>query len=307
MTSLHERDPAGRAAIRGLATLLALLLASASLAQSSAASLGLVGDVAAVREFHRFADDDFRLRSETRFGPGGLVVEQVSYAYDGRDGSLQTRIVTSYDATGRRVEQQVFGPDGALRGATTYRYDAAGFEVAAATVDAAGVETSRSETERDGAGRPLRALRYRDGVVERRIERRYDADGRLVEERSFAEEDRPTGVSTYSVPGRAYDFVTYDDEGAIDEQGTVELDADGRMLAVVSRDAAGVERYTIAFTYDAAGREVERRDVTDGETSVVRSVYTFDGLGNWILLQVFEDYGAGDELYEERERAIDLR
>lgn len=50
-------------------------------AQSTAASLGLLGDVAAVREYHRYADDDeARLRSERTVPPVALSAVRVGRA-----------------------------------------------------------------------------------------------------------------------------------------------------------------------------------------------------------------------------------
>jgi hypothetical protein len=290
-----------------LTLLLALLLAAPASAQSTAASLGLIGDVAAVREFHETPGDSERqLRTEIRFAPDGAVVEDVTTTYALSDGSLRRRVVTSYDAAGYRQEQVTLGPDGALLGRTAYGYDAGGHEVERVSYDADGNETLRTDTERDAAGRVLRALLYRAGVLERSTERRYDAEGRLLEERTLEADGVPLQEHVYTEPGRAYDFVTYF-EGEIDERGQVVLDAEGRFLSVASYDADGELAYVIEWTRDDTGRELERRDVTDGRESRTISAYTFDAVGNWVRIEVSEDDGAGSEIFEVRDREIDYR
>lgn len=290
-----------------LTVLLALLLAGPALAQSTAASLGLIGDVAAVREFlERPGDTERQLRSEIRFAPDGVVVEDVSITYALSDGSLRRRVVTSYDAAGYRQEQVTLGPDGALLGRTVYGYDAGGHEVQRVSYDGDGNETQRTDTERDAAGRVLRALLYRAGVLERSTERRYDAEGRVLEERTVEADGVPLEEHLYTEPGRAYDFVTYF-EGEIDERGQIVLDAEGRFLSVVSYDAEGTLAYVVEVTRDDAGRELERRDVTDGQESRTISAYTFDAVGNWVRIEVSEDDGAGSWIYEVRDREIDYR
>lgn len=79
------------------------------------------------------------------------------------------------------------------------------------------------------------------------------------------------------------------------------------MLSVVSYDTDGELTYTIEWTRDEAGRELERRDVSDAGEELAISVYSFDAVGNWVRIEVSEDFGAGSELSEVRDREIDYR
>jgi hypothetical protein len=285
------------------------LVAGHAAAQVTAGTLGLVGDVATVREYHAYADDDGerRLVVERAFDARGVATSHVFLSYALSDGSLRERQVTSFDDEGRRRVTVAYGPDGAERSRTEYDYDAAWRQVSERALDADGLETRRTDVERDAAGNPVLELRYRGDELRLRTERSFDAEGRWLEVRQYEPDGRLNEVRTAHAGGGSYDFELYDGDGEVEERGSVRVGPHGTE-SMVAFDGAGALAYEIRFTYDADGREVERRDVeADGSESAIVTRYVLDEVGNWTRIEVFEDYGGGLELYEVREREIDYR
>jgi RHS repeat-associated protein len=194
----------------------------------------LVESVAPTGESERLAYDDAGRLAEW-FAPGrGLT----SYSYDERG-----RIVAITDRTS---------------GTRRFAYDAAGQLVAA--TDANGATT---RYEYDDAGRLVRTVDPLGGAVTRT----YDSAGRLASEtdqlgRVTAYAYDPAGqlVERVDGAGRRRQW-TYDESGRVRTFGaageapvTIERDALGREIAVQEPDS-----YSHAFSWDRAGRLVERR------------------------------------------------
>jgi YD repeat-containing protein len=115
-------------------------------------------------------------------------------------------------------------------------------------------------------------------------------------------------VGRYSVPGLEHEYVQYDEEGEVEATGRMVENAFGTVLIeVFGPDGSVVETY--AWTYDERGRVLERRSVYDeGEIEeLLTYAYDDDDRGNWVRETTSEDYGAGPEPYEVRERTITYR
>jgi hypothetical protein len=290
-----------------LATLLLALLATHGAAQVSTVTVGLKGDVASLREFHAFADEERRLVGEWAFGPGGFATEHVFLAYAVQDGALRERHVTTFDGEGRRLATVVRGADGVVRGRTEFGYDAAGRQVLEVVTDASGTELRRTEVERDAAGNAVLERRYRAGALTQRSVRSFDPQGGLRELRQYDAEDRLVELRTVAGVGGDTTLVRYADDGSVKERGRVRDGPEGTQTTIVE-DADGSMLYEVHVVYDQDGRQVERRDVdADGEASVTAMAYELDPVGNWVRVTTYEDDGFGSELYEVREREISYR
>jgi len=297
--------PPRRALLAAVST--ALLLGSIAVAQVTLETLDLTGPVAAVEEYREYPDEDRQLLQTWAFDEDGVATERVFFTYSFRDGSLSGRQVTSYDA-GQPLATVVYDADDEPTGQTVYRYDGEGRLSEQVTVNAEGVETARTEYERDAAGNVVRETWYRDGAVRRSYERGYDADGGLIEERAFDDEGRLYEVETYTVPDLEHDYVRYDEEGEVEATGRViENELGTVLLEQLAPDGTVSESYE--FVYDEAGRVIERRSVY-GEGNydeLLTYAYEDDERGNWIRRVTTEDLGNGAETYEIRDRTIRYR
>lgn len=292
---------ASRTAAAVAAWFLVAVLGSTVQAQTTTESLDLIGPVATLTVYQTYEpeSEEPRLRQEMTFAPDGVATSRTSYSYSFRDGSLRSRSVTTYDA-GQRLAVVVYDADDVPTGQTVFRYDGDGRLVEEVTFDAEGVETRKTTNERDADGNVTKQVWYRDGAVRRTIENDYDASGRLVEQRTFDDEDRLIGVETYSVPDLEYEFVQYDDDGAIESRSLVVRDEYGAVSAETYLPDGTLEDATY-FVRDENGRLLERRDiftyesmgtVTTGETMTVYE-YEFDDVGNWLRTVTLEDDGSG--------------
>ena len=313
MSTRPSIRPVHRLALRArgalVAGMLALLLSGSSAwAQTTTGTLDLTGPVAALEEYRRFADTtELELFRTWAFDEAGVATERVLYLYDWRDGSLRERRVTLFDA-GEPLATVAYDADDQPIGQTVFRYDGEGRLVEEVTVDAEGTETRRIVYEHDAAGNILRATLYQGGALARTVERDFNADGALLEERTFDAEGRLTEVGRYVVPGLERDYVQYDEDGEVEATGRVIRNAFGTILIeVLDPDGELMESY--AWTYDERGREVERRAIYDeGQIEeLLTYVYEDDDRGSWVRQTTTEDLGDGPELYEIRERVITYR
>jgi len=241
------------------------------------------------------------------FDEAGVITERVVYLYSFRDGSLRLRQVTLYDA-GQRLALVVYDADDQPSGQIVYRYDGAGRLAEEVTVDGDGVETQKVVYEHDAAGNIVRVTQYRDGALDRTVERDYDGDGGLLEERRLDAEGRLRQLDRYLVPGLEYTYEKYDEEGEVEATGRGIKNAFGRVL-IEEFDLEGELSESYAWTYDERGRVLERRSVYDDGGREDRSTYVYedDDRGNWVRQTTFESYGGEPELYEIHERTFTYR
>lgn len=304
---VHGRARRHRAP-RVVGLLVALLAGAAAWAQTTSETLGLVGPVAAMEEYRWFPGTNERALFRTwAFDAAGVATERVLYQYSWQDGSLQARSVTLYDA-GQPLATVVYDADDEPTGQTVFRYDGDGRLVEEVTVDADGVETRKVVYAHDAAGHVVRIEQYRDGALDRTVERDVDATGDALEERRFDAEGRLEHVGRYTVPGIEQTYEQYDEEGEVVATGrAVEGPFGDASIEVLDPDGAVVESYT--WTYDERGRVLERRSVYDGGEieELLTYAYDDDDRGNWVRRTTDEDYGDGPEVYEIHERAITYR
>jgi YD repeat-containing protein len=300
--------PARRAQFALAATLAVVLVGSAAWTQTTAESMDLSGPVAAVDEYRWYPDTTERELFRTwTFDEAGIAIERVIYLYNWRDGLLRERLVTLFDA-GEPLATVAYDATDEPTGQTVFRYDGAGRLLEEVTVDAEGAETRRIAIEHDAAGNVVRVEQYLGGALDRTVERDYDTNGGLLEERILDAEGRLSEVARYVVPDLEYEYVQYDEEGEVEATGRGIESAFGDVLIeVLDPDGNVMESY--AWSYDERGREVERRAVYDEGQLEELLTYTYDddNRGNWVRQTTHEDYGDGSEVYEIRERVITYR
>lgn len=303
-TRRPTRRPAGRARFALAATLAVLLVGSVAWAQTMALS----GPVAAVDEYRWYPDTTERELFRTwTFDEAGVATERVIYVYNWRDGSLRERLVTLFDA-GEPLATVAYDATDEPTGQTVFRYDGQGRLLEEVTVDAEGAETRRTAVEHDAAGNVVRMEQYLDGALDRTVERDYDTNGGLLEERILDAEGRLSEVARYIVPDLEYESVQYNEEGEVEATGRGIASAFGDvLLEVLDPDGNVMESY--AWSYDERGREVERRGVYDEGLleELLTYAYDDDNWGNWVRQTTHEDYGDGPEVVEIRERVITYR
>jgi hypothetical protein len=295
-----------RSFVAGMLALL-VVVGSATAAPTTTDTLDLVGAIATVEEFREFPGSTPRQRVRAfAFDEAGLATERLVLQYDG-EGSLQTRQVTAFEG-GEPVRAVVYDAQDEPIGQTDYHYDEQGRLAEEVTVDVEGVETRRAVYAYDEAGNMVRAMQFRDGKLDRSVERVYDANGGLIEERLHDAEERLTEQRSYSVPDLEHTYMQYDEDGEIAATGSmVEGEFGPVLIEVQGPEGTVVESY--AWTYDERGRVIERRAVYDGGEveEVLAYTYEDDDQGNWVRQTTTEDLGVGPQPYEIRERVITYR
>ena len=287
-----------------VAAVLSGCAASVVWAQTTTERMKLHGSVATVDLWREFPGTSERQKVlGWTFAADGTALESVSYAYSFRDGSLLSRRVTSYDEDGDILAVVTMDPADEPIARTDYRYDAEGRLIGQISYDAAGTETRRAVSTLDAAGHVVVDEAFENGVRTRRTEADVDADGGILEMRRFDGEDRLTEVRTYTEPGRTYDFVQYAEAGEVEFTGTV-TETERGTERWISYAADGSLAFEFTWTFDEAGREMERREVHGEDTTVYRTSYEDDAAGNWIRSVRTEDRGSGPEPYEIRDREI---
>lgn len=206
------------------------------------------------------------------------------------------------DGTVSEVETMVWSPEGLLlRDADDFEADGVDDAVEAWTYDAQGRRTSRLSwigpcdeppcrtrwtwTYEDAQRRVTERVDLGDdGAIDRVDRRTADAEGRPVRREVSADgDDDFESVITwdYAVEG-AITTTTRSHNGEVNLVETVEVDADGRVVATTSRLGAGDEARmaSAAFAYDAQGRRVYERLVIDdpnGESSTCERRWRWSG------------------------------
>lgn len=295
--------------IRRLCRFVVLLVGFGALASAAAQvtteTADLLGPVATVTEFREFPDSTERNVFQTMsYDPSGTALERVTFSYSFMDGSLRSRLVTTYDEAGKRLAQVTLDPEGNPLAQTVYRYDDEGNLQEEASYDAEGTETRRSTYERDANGNVVVWQLYVGGELDQRTEYDYDEQGRVLEEREY-EDGQLTEIETYSDPGRVSEFIEYDEEGNVESTGTVVESEHGTERWEIY-DGDGNLEWDMTWTYDENGLTLERREVDgEGDQILYTHAYEFDENGNWIRMVVTEEYkDFPATTYEIRDREI---
>lgn len=207
-------------------------------------------------------------------------ISRKEYFHEGPDAKQV--LLYEYDSPGRLERVRVRSENGEERVAESYTYDRAGRKAATVYPDpaqrnASGLVTEALETSPgasailtlfDEQDRPERRVFYDpNGIVERRVVMRYDADGRLLEEG----EREPDGSIRE-------DFRTQ-----------YRYDAAGRVIEKEFYWSA-IGRVRDEYVYNPEGDVVENRHESaggfahpDGDQKwTVRSRYLYDDRGNWV-------------------------
>jgi hypothetical protein len=172
---------------------------------------------------------------------------------------------TSYDAQGRVVKVQRKGQDqmGDIDYTTTWSAD--------------GLESTEEEyihreeklifrtiTQYDTAGnvlqRTILGLQFKEyGVDTQRTINSYDTAGRLLKSQEYFQgKTIPSVDYTYNAAGHLVRIVRYDAEGKISRTENIEVDAQGRKVAVrVQEQGQAVTQLTERYVWDASGKVAE--------------------------------------------------
>lgn len=286
-------------------TVLVLAMLASALGQATTETMDLSGPVATITDFREYPDTTERSMFQTMsFGPDGIALERVYFAYSFRDGSLRSRQVTTYDEAGNRLAAVTMDPDGNPLAQTVYRYDDQGQLIEEASYDAEGTETRRSTFERNAEGNVVVWEVYVAGELDRRTEVEYDAQGRQLEERKY-ENGQLTEIQTYTEPGWVSEIIEYDDEGQVESTGTI-VESEHGSERWEMFDGDGNLEWEFTWAYDENGLTIERREVDGaGDEIVYTYEYEFDDNGNWIRMVVIEEFGDFPaDTYEIRDREI---
>jgi YD repeat-containing protein len=244
--------------------MLAALVTSVAAPAPAARAASLKGPVRSVRVYSvsfeprggSWARTGRRLSCVSQYGRTGLLSTEMTYDSNGRP-----ELGTSYR----------YGPRGRKTEEVRRRFDGTTLGAVERTVSAC-----------DAQGHLTREEHYQPPSVLRGVHRfARDAAGRLVADRWYDAEGRPTGpreTRRYDGSGKLTEHVGHDTRGA-QEAHRYRYDAQGRLAAEVTRWSEGGESAN-AYRYDAKGNRVEALiDVTDAHFSE-RDTFRYDAHGN---------------------------
>lgn len=167
---------------------------------------------------------------------------------------------------------------------------------------------------------------YPDGSIENRVERKYDENGTLVEEKFYSEEGEPDSVHHYQLDNsgkisliksvyrdgtvgyKHYEYNEADNSEWVtvkDENGEVEAreyrryDSEGRALEELTYEGTESLQQKVLTSYDDAGRPV-KQEITyeDGYLSTLHYSYEMDDQGRVATAKVTNQKGS-EFRYEE--------
>lgn len=214
------------------------------------------------------------------------------------DGRTRARTERRFDAAGRLLSSESYGPDGALGAFERRTYDSMGRLRSRATPE------GRSAWSLDACGRPERLEEtWPDGRSQVTLYR-YDAQGQRVESARtlLGEAQGPFTeqvLSTYDAEGRVVREETRSARGSLDawlQVDTYAWDAQGRMTEHTrTRSGSGYDKPTETWTrltYDAGGRLVLTRSRSEGG-DVTRVEQLYDGQGRLRVVERTEEPASG--------------
>ncbi|MEM8907401.1 MAG: hypothetical protein AAGD05_06095 [Bacteroidota bacterium] len=192
----------------------------------------------------------------------------------------------------------------------------------------------------DEQGNLLRDEQYNfNGDLEQKIERHFDAENRLLEEKHYTSEKEPHQVITHtyhpegklanskvqyqsgahSITQYEYDLAakqetitTLDEKGQIEEKIVLQFDNEGRVLEETQFGADGVFEQKVTASYTEAGRPLEKTFQQGEEPAYTHYFdYEFDEEGRVNYAEVFdveEDLIRTDEIdYDEQGNRVEVR
>lgn len=157
---------------------------------------------------------------------------------------------------------------------------------------------------------------YPDGKVEQKIERAYDAENRLIEEKHFAEGDTPHQVihqtfdenskvkqrivsyqdgakSTtdfvYDLSAFSEEATTKDEAGNVEEKHFLRYDKEGRVLEEIEYGEDAVFVKSTKSSYNEAGRTLEKHFKTEEEEYTQYYDYEYDEEGRIVYAEIFDE------------------
>ena len=219
------------------------------------------GDRTRIRQFN-LQGDVYYERRLAYDDQGRLVSETIEHAEGEKSGTW------TYEHTPEGITG-TFAPSGGGEGETRYMVeDEAGHIVDDRKVDPYGEEYYRIEAKYEN-GNMVETRRTEVGQYEGRVERRYDDQGRVIEEKRFDSFDRPYSLTTmkYNDHGAVshleeYRWVGADQEQALfnDMRYTYRFDDHGNWVHRIDDVTYRAERGKMREGVETAIREIEYRE-----------------------------------------------
>ena len=182
----------------------------------------------------------------------------------------------TYDKRGHEVERVSFNQDGTEEDRSVIRYDSEGRIIGYGN---AKKDRYHSTIEYDRKGNPVEARMYEGDAIQTREVYSYDEKGQKIEESRFADggADHQRLTYAYNAAGQLTEKTAYYG-GTVRDKHLKTYDGSGNLVkeASVNYGLSGQD-WTVEYSYDKSGREVERYVDTAILWSKVQTAYDAKG------------------------------
>ena len=201
-----------------------------------------------IEDAEYLADYSPDTKSVSIYDSKGNLIERQSYQHD----ILVSRIVSTYDESGREVERIESDPKGKTKDRFIDKYDEKG-TLTVFSPQLEGPPVKVSTTTYDAKKHPLEETRFRpDGVLEHRTVYTYDGENKTSEIEFYEKEGKQQITKqtyVYDKQGNLIEEATYSN-GALETKLTYKFDDKGNRSEVVELRSDGTVRKRIALSYE---------------------------------------------------------
>ncbi len=239
--------------------------------------------------------DDFgqRIKHELLFNESGNLYESTLYSYNFRDGSLQSKTITTYDQNKQPLAKQVLDASEELIQQTLYRYNEANLLTEEVTYDSeGGIMLQQLYTYNEAGKETLREYYQRTTLVAN-LESNYDGEGNLTKQIQTSSDTTLLSEVIFSEQGRVFEQINYQEDGSVASRDIVSLDEQDNVTESIGYTPDGENKTT--YEYNEDGLILSESFEMDGFATVYRYEYEFDDAGNWIKQIQIEDFGGVSE------------
>ena len=224
----------------------------------------LLGDVASViaTEYYPIEESGeivkaIESRTEYKFNERGDVVEQISYD---RDNSVLDKCLYSYNSEHRMTESSWIGFNGKPFFKTRYIYDNNGVLTQEVSYNGDGAMCNKSIFKYNSKGQKTEEISYDSkNVLRWRALLKYNAKGYLVEDAAYW---------------------VY---GGLDYRNLYKYNTEGKRIEEIEESVESpIKRNT--YKYDSEGRLIEKCVYTEGQTTALELIYSYDSMGNVVKI-----------------------
>jgi hypothetical protein len=232
--------------------------------------------------------------SHTRYDANGMMEERVEYVYNEKgEMMMETLFHDETEFTEQRkirrnengvvVEEQLYYMDGSVS-KTTFELDDHGLHLVRTMTDEEGTEEENETFAHDVQQRLIAAVKKdpQGNIISGR-EMKYNADGKVIEQRDFQTEDHydVTNHYTYDESGKTLSMIQKNGKGDLLSSIHNTYDEKGLLLKRVIKDQNnGMSLHVAQYAYDENGN-MQEEEITNASGQTLRkTLFEYNEEGN---------------------------